>query len=167
VKGRWTGRVALTVTGAAILLLAWWLRNPIIPYGGDTSRASQISAESREADDAARTRSEAVSAASAAVRDAERRLNEIARAALDAPAVPEAAFSYLRDLTEAHETGVLVEDGEVPLAWAGQTRLMPSDAIPGTFAVFSPFYTTLEVVVVKGQRRAIATALIHAEPPSE
>ncbi len=166
VNGRWTGRTALAAGGAAVLLLAWWLRNPLLPYDGDTPRASGISADSARVQDASSRRASAIAAVSAAVRSEEARLREIATAALSAPGDPAEAFQYLKKLTPSPETGVVVEDRSSPLAWAGQIRPMPVAGGPGTFASFSPFYTTLEVVVVRGGRRVVATALIHAEPPS-
>ncbi|MEO8578161.1 MAG: hypothetical protein ABI556_15730, partial [Gemmatimonadales bacterium] len=161
-----TGRVALVVVGGAILLLAWWLRNPLLPYGGDTPRASGNSADSPRADDAALRRMRALAAVTAAIRTEESRLHEIVTSTQSAPIRTEEAFEYLKDLTSAPETGVLVEDGLTPLAWAGQIRTTPQDMRPGTFATFTPFYTTLEVVDVRGDRRVVASALIHAEPPA-
>lgn len=142
------------------------LRNPLLPYDGDTPRASGISADSARVEDASSARASAIAAVSAAVRSEEARLREIAIAALSAPANPEEAFEYLNKLTRSPETGVVVEDGSLPLAWAGQIRTITVGRGPGTFASFSPFYTTLQVIALKGGRRVVATALIHAEPPS-
>ncbi len=148
-------------------MLAWWLRNPPIPYGGDARRASAISADSATSDDAAAIRGSAITAAIRAVSSTEVRLTEIAESALGAPADPEAAFEYLKAITRSPETGVLVQDGASPLAWAGQLRVTPTVGAAGTIVRFTPFYTTLEVVAVRGARRAMATALIHATPPAD
>ncbi|MDO8500277.1 MAG: HAMP domain-containing sensor histidine kinase [Gemmatimonadaceae bacterium] len=167
VRGRWTERLALAVAGAVILLLALWLRNPLIPYGGGSPRASDFSSDSGRADDAARRRADAIQSVTAEVVSTQPRLASIAALALEAPADPESAFAAVRKLPDAPDVGVIVIDGGDPLAWAGQLRVTPADTGPGTSAAFSPFYTTLQVVTEKGKRRAIATSLIHAEPPSD
>ncbi|HEX2722475.1 MAG TPA: ATP-binding protein [Gemmatimonadaceae bacterium] len=156
----------LATAGAAVLLLAWWLRNPLIPYGGETTRASGISADSAPTGAAASPRAVAIRALAAAIRSEEARLHQIATAAISAPRSPEPAFAYLKTLTGSPESGVLVEEGAVPLAWAGQVRPMAAGPRAGTFVMFSPFYTTLEVVLLRGGRRVVATAVLHAEPPA-
>jgi len=49
VNRRWTPGIALVVGGSAILLLALWLRNPLLPYGGEAATASGTEARTLSA----------------------------------------------------------------------------------------------------------------------
>jgi two-component system nitrogen regulation sensor histidine kinase NtrY len=160
-------RLAFTAAGAATLALALWLRNPLIPYGGDTGRASVLSRDSTGDADVASRRAQATGALASAVSVTQRKLGEVAASALQAPSDPERAFDYLRSLPLPPKTGVVVMDGPEPLAWAGELRDPPVPTAAGTTVVFSPFYVTLQVVAVSAQRRAIASVLVHAEPPAD
>jgi two-component system nitrogen regulation sensor histidine kinase NtrY len=98
----------------------------------------------------------------------ERLLRSLAERALDAPEGDDEAFAALgRLLPRGGERAVvLIADG-VPRAWAGQLYV-PLDSLRDSLGVaFTPFYTTLYADAERGQRRAIATAVIHAEPPAD
>lgn len=149
-----------------VALLAFWLRDPLIPYDGGTAGASEFSADSAT-DNPSFRRDEAVIAMAAAVRSAQARLASIAAEALEAPADPAAAFSHLRKLPNSHDEGVVLIEGGQPIAWAGQVRTAPALTGTGTTVTFADFYVSLQVVVERGARRAIAMSLIHAEAPAD
>ncbi|MGE5749019.1 MAG: sensor histidine kinase [Gemmatimonas sp.] len=166
-KGRWASRLAYAGAGAAVLLLAYWLRNPLIPYGEGTPSASSISSDSTRGDEADRRRLEAVTALSRAIQEKQKELAQYAYSALSAPQDPELSFEFLRNLDLPQETGVLVADPTGIFAWAGQFRANPAFTGPGTSVTFSPFYATLQVAASRAGRTAVASALLHAEPPAD
>jgi hypothetical protein len=111
-------------------------------------------------------------------------LTEIASRALDAPAEPKAAFEALDrlvargrrsrtllpgvvlDRAGASEVGLVVYRGGTPAAWAGRTRV-PTDSLDDRLGVVSSaFYLTLYATAQRGDVRAVATALVHADPPA-
>ena len=159
--------VTALVAGAAVVLLAYWLRDPLIPYGSDTSGASDFSGDSAAVGSGAGRREEAIRAISAAIAAEQRRLSGIAAAALESPAAPDDAFAYLRKLPVSPDEGVVLVEGGQALAWAGQLHAETSMTVPGTWVTFDEFYVGLHVVAEKGARRSIATSLLHAEPPSD
>ena len=136
-----------------------WVRTPAIP---------------RTAGNAARNESERSRAAEGAVRALERslseaisRLDDRATGALDAPADAQAAFSVLDSHAPQRDgESVVVFDHNRLLAWAGKMRIDPSSLIDPVSVTFSPFYTTMNVVRVRGDRRAVASVVLHAAPPA-
>ena len=148
------------------MLLAYWLRDPLIPYAGESPRASGFSADSARAADASRRRETALRAMTAAIRASHSRLAILATRAMTAPATPTDAFGHLRSLTRSSDEGVIVFDNGRPVAWAGQMRKRPSMSGTGTTVTFTDFYTTLQVVIEKGARQVVASSVIHAEPPA-
>ena len=157
---RWGRRVLYLATGAAILLVAYWLRNPLIPYGGGTPGASTNS----ESDSRA---GHAVAALGNSVRETERILARVAATALSAPADAESAFDYLKRRAPSFESAAILLDRGEPFAWTGQFRTMPQYTGPGTSVVFAPFYVTLQVAAAKGSRIAIASTVLHGEAPAD
>jgi len=154
------------VAGVAIVLLAWWLRNPLLPYGGDTPGASGFSGRFGLQDDPDLRRLTALREISQEISEAEVRLGTATRTALDAPANAESAFAFVRKLPKGRESGLVILENGVPLAWSGQLKAALTDSSPGTTVVTTPFYTVLQVAVSRGTRRVIGSALIHAEPPA-
>ena len=117
---------------------------------------------------------ERVDAAEGALRSLERtltetreRLDERATRALDAPTDPEGAFAFLSSRTPQRDgESVVLFDHDRPFAWSGEMRIDP-DTLRGPVSVtFSPFYTTLNVVETRRDRRAVASAVLHAAPPA-
>ena len=99
--------------------------------------------------------------------DAGAQLTETARAALDAPVGQAAAFDYVRGLAGgAGERGVVLYDGDAPLAWSGTLRVVTDTLHAPLGATITPFFTTLHAVAQRGSRRAVAAVLVHAEPPA-
>jgi two-component system nitrogen regulation sensor histidine kinase NtrY len=149
------------------VLLAFWLRDPLIPYDGAGGAASDFSGDTTRPDDPAGRRSQAISAMAAAIRQTHGRLAQIAASALDAPAAPGAAFTHLSKIPDSPDHGVILLEQGTPLAWAGQLRSPPNPASIGTTVQFDDFYVTLQVAAVKGSRRAIASSVIHADAPAD
>lgn len=164
---RWGRLVSYAAIGAAVILLAYWLRNPLIPYGGITSSASAISADSSSISESNVRHSEAVSALGVAIRQNQRALASVAASALAVPADPEAAFDFLRSQKLSPQTGIIVYRAGLPFAWDGQVRNPPRLTGPGTTVIFSPFYVTLQVAATRGDLTAIATSLLHSEAPAD
>ncbi|HEX6628583.1 MAG TPA: ATP-binding protein [Gemmatimonadaceae bacterium] len=150
------------LVGAAIplLLIAIWVRTPTLP---------------RTAGGGAATSGERLNAAEGALRALERalaetkeRLESRVNGALDAPADPQGAFDFLSNRSPVRdgESVVLYVDDR-PLAWAGSVRIDPDSIVAPLSVTFSPFYTTLNVTTTRGNRRAVASAVLEAFPPAD
>ena len=143
-----------------LFLVAIWVRTPAIP---------------RTAGSPTRNESDRSGAAEGAVRALERslsealqRLDDRATGALDAPVDAQGAFSFLDSRAPQRDgESVVVFDHDRPLAWAGKIRIDPYSLLDTVTATFSPFYTTLNVVKVRGDRRAVASVVLHAIPPAD
>ena len=157
---RWGRRVLYVAAGALTLLLAYWLRDPLIPYGGGTPGASSNSESETQTEEATR-------ALEGAVREAQRDVGELARRALEAPADADDAFEFLKRQSPPPETGIILLERGKPFAWTGHIRNTPKFSGVGTTIVFSPFYVTLQVAAGQGSRLAIASTLVHSEPPAD
>ena len=95
-------------------------------------------------------------------------LTSAARRALDAPAEPTDAFDALAPLVDGvGERGVVLFRSGRPAAWAGTTRVVADGLTDRLGAVFAPFYLTLYATAERGNVRAVATALVHADPPTD
>jgi len=100
-------------------------------------------------------------------------LRTAAAAAMGAPADPEGAFAWLdrirRDkLGGPGETGLVLFRQGHPAAWAGTLRIAPVDDLSPFVVGRSPFYVTLQATVADSSGdRAVAVALLHAEPPAD
>ena len=153
-------RAILALSAIPLFLVAIWVRTPAIP---------------RTAGSPTRNESDRSGAAEGAVRALERslsealqRLDDRATGALDAPADAQAAFSFLDSRAPQRDgESVVVFDHDRPLAWAGKIRIDPYSLLDTVTATFSPFYTTLNVVKVRGDRRAVASVVLHAIPPAD
>jgi two-component system nitrogen regulation sensor histidine kinase NtrY len=95
-------------------------------------------------------------------------LQKIAEAALDAPAEQSLAFAHLDRIRgkNASRSVALVRGGNWA-AWSGRL-VAPFDSLPGTLgAVGTPFYLALYAIAGRGDDRAIAELLVHAERPAD
>ena len=137
-----------------------WVRTPALP---------------RTSGPAAPNGNEQVAAAEGAIRALERaltetseRLEERSVRALDAPSDPEGAFAFLsaRSPQRGAESVVLF-DHDRRFAWSGAMRIDPDTLTSPISVTFSPFYTTLNVTSTRGNRRAVASAVLHAAPPAD
>ncbi|HJP85082.1 MAG TPA: ATP-binding protein [Gemmatimonadaceae bacterium] len=150
----------LGAAAAVLLLIAIWVRTPTLP---------------RTAEGGLPTAGERVNAAEAALRalgraleDTRQRLEQRAKIALDAPVDQRAAFEFLASRSPVRDgESVILYDSSRPLAWAGTTRVNPDSVIAPVSVTFSPFYTTLDVVVARGNRRALATSVLEAFAPAD
>lgn len=111
---------------------------------------------------------DASAALAAAVRTEGHELMRIAEAALGAPAEREAAFAALATLVPpGGERAVLVTRGGQPEAWSGRL-LIALDSLPArTGMIGTPFYLVAYAVAERGPQLAVATSVIHAEPPAD
>ena len=135
-----------------------WVRTPVLP---GTGAIVGTEVESRSA-------STALSALRQSLSRELARLDDRANGALDAPTnIPE-AFSYLANRASQRdaESVVLFDHGR-PLAWVGKSRIDPDSLAAGVSASFTDFYITLNVVKTRRDRRAIASAVLHADPPAD
>jgi signal transduction histidine kinase len=95
-------------------------------------------------------------------------LRNTAQRALDAPSDPEPAFNFLESLTAGpDERGVVLYRAGRPAAWAGRVRASTDTMNAPLGAAMSPFYLTLYAAAARDDRRAVATLLVHAEPPAD
>jgi signal transduction histidine kinase len=136
-----------------------WVRTPALPRTAGTVTSS--GAERVDAGEGA------VRALERALADARQRLDERATRALDAPAGADAAFAFLSSRSPQKDgESVVLFDRNHPLAWSGAMRIDP-DTLTGPVSVtFNPFYSTLNVVKSRGNRRAVASAVLQAAPPA-
>jgi signal transduction histidine kinase len=94
-------------------------------------------------------------------------LRATAARALDAPAQPRDAFAALARLVPADQSmGVVLYRDSVPAAWAGRI-VVPTDSVQTELSArFTPFYITLNAVARREGDRAVASAVVYAEPPA-
>jgi signal transduction histidine kinase len=95
-------------------------------------------------------------------------LRDNATTALDAPSDPAAAFASLAPLGrgDGERSVVLFRDGRA-VAWAGTLRTVPDTSSAPFAVVRTQFYVALQATVSRGPDRAVAVALLHAEPPAD
>ena len=91
-----------------------------------------------------------------------------AERALDAPDAPRAGFAALARLVrDGREEGVVLYRDGAPAAWAGRLRVVPDSTARPYSASSNGFYVTLQATALRGSRRAIATDVLHTEPPAD
>jgi signal transduction histidine kinase len=96
-------------------------------------------------------------------------LSDAAQSALSAPNDQLGAFDALSHLVgrAVGERGIVLYTGATPLAWAGTSRIRTDTLTRRLGASFTSFYLTLYATATRGDRRAVATALVHADPPTD
>lgn len=94
-------------------------------------------------------------------------LEDRAQRALDAPADSTQAFRHLEMAGGTSERGVVLLQGDRPVAWSGRQRLLPVRSAGPVSVAASSFYLELQVSATRGARRAVASALVHAAPPAD
>ena len=143
-----------------LFLVAIWVRTPAIPLtAGSPARNDTDRAKAAEG---------AVRALQRSLSEALQRLDERATGALDAPSDAPAAFDFLKHRAPRRDDeSVVVFDHNRPLAWAGKMRIDPDSVVNPVTATFSPFYVALNVVKIRGDRRAVASAVLHTVAPAD
>ncbi|MDB4871602.1 MAG: putative two-component histidine kinase [Gemmatimonadales bacterium] len=143
-----------------LFLVAIWVRTPAIPRTAGSPARNET--------DRAKAAEGAVRALERSLAEALQRLDDRATGALDVPADAPAAFAFLhRRALQRDGESVVVFDHNRPLAWAGKIRINPDSLVNPVSASFSPFYVTLNVVKTRGDRRAVASVVLHAIPPAD
>jgi signal transduction histidine kinase len=101
-------------------------------------------------------------------------LRAAARRAVEVRSSPGAAraqaFGQLARLAHGpEERGVILFHGDSAVAWAGAIRVLPASRDTGDVVgiATSAFYLTLYATAERGNKRAVATALVHAAPPAD
>jgi two-component system, NtrC family, nitrogen regulation sensor histidine kinase NtrY len=152
-------RAILGAVAIPLFLIAMWVRTPALPR-----TAGPVSSNGTERVDAEEGALRALASELATTRQ---RLERRATSALDAPGDPERAFGYLsaRSPERGYESVVLF-DRDHPLAWSGEMRINPDTLTSPVGVEFGPFYTTLNVVKVRGSRRTVTSAVLQAAPPA-
>ncbi|MDP9206784.1 MAG: ATP-binding protein [Gemmatimonadota bacterium] len=137
-----------------------WVRTPALPRTASTNAAADRERVGAEEG--------AVRALERAVLDEIERLEAQANSALSAPADAESAFPYISARVPQQDgESVVLFDHNRPLAWSGEMRTDPDTLTNPITVSFSPFYTTVNVVKTRGDRRAVASAVLHAAPPAD
>ncbi len=95
-------------------------------------------------------------------------LRRLADAALAAPSESESAFDMLARLVPpGGERAVILARGGRPEAWSGRL-LIALDSLPSRAGMIgTPFYLVAYAVADRGAQFAVATSVIHAEPPAD
>jgi signal transduction histidine kinase len=86
--------------------------------------------------------------------------------ALDTPADVRAAFRLLEPSAKSSGRGVVLLAGGRPVAWAGRVFADADSMTAPLGIVRGPFYVTLYASATRDGRRAVATAVVHADPPA-
>ncbi len=152
----------LFVLGVAALALAAWSRYPTGPklafLAGDSEQfvAPQV------------IRDRAVAALRSELLREIAHLQSASAAALDAPSSPESAFDGLPGARAGDpEWGLMLYDGGRRHAWSGRLRIA-TDLLTAPLSITADrFFTTVNVVAARGARRAVASLVVHAEPPGD
>ena len=93
-------------------------------------------------------------------------LQSAAQRALVAAGDRGAVFALLGGLSGgAGERGIVLYECDEPLAWGGMVRVATDTLTSPLGVATTPTYVVVYAVAKGGTRRAVATALIHAEPP--
>ena len=152
----WRRRVAFVV-GAAIFVAA---------AGAHHAALAQL--DTRGDEEIVRRASDGTAALVLAVSTAGGELQRVANAALLLPADAGEAFRIAQGLvTGSDDRAVVLAESGRPFAWAGRL-VVPVDSLPGPVGVVAtPFYIVAYAIATAGNRSAVATVLLHAEPPSD
>jgi len=159
--------VAHRATRAASLLLLAWCATAGIGEARLLQLETAWPVVAQSITDAGRTTMQAALAARA------RALDVAATAALGAPDDPAVAFARLREIAgragdAPGEIGLVLYHDSEPAAWAGTVRVAPPIDSAAFVVVRSAFYIALDATRRgPGGRRAVATVLLHAEPPAD
>jgi two-component system nitrogen regulation sensor histidine kinase NtrY len=148
----------LPLSGAVVLALAFWARSPAVP---------KLAAGPMPGDTGV-VHSAAVADLRAEIARVADRLRALGSDALTVPPDPARAFGALPwPRAGDYEWGIVVYEDTIPLAWSGRVRVATDTLSAPISAAVTPFYAMLTAVARSGNRRAVATAIINAEPPAD
>ncbi|MGI9141148.1 MAG: ATP-binding protein, partial [Gemmatimonadaceae bacterium] len=152
----------LMMLGVGALALATWSRYPIgsklaFTPGGGEQFVEPAEIRARAAADLRARLDREIS-----------RVRGVAAAALDAPRAQDAAFDAIHGRgTGDPAWGVILYQGGERFAWTGRLRIA-TDAVTAPLSVTADrFFTTVNAVAIRGDRRAVASFVLHAEPPGD
>ena len=97
-------------------------------------------------------------------------LRRVATGMLAAPAEAGPAFTHAASTLgtlPAPQRGVVLFRDTSPVAWAGDIRVAPDDFRDSIGVRVTTFYVALMVSTSSGTRAAVATSVVHAEPPAD
>ena len=95
-------------------------------------------------------------------------LRRAATAALDVPTDGAPGFRALARIRGEHaDRGLVLFQRGQPAIWSGRIVTMPDTFVAPIGAHFGPFYVTLYAAAVRGESRAVATAVLNAVPPGD
>ncbi len=152
----------LVLLSAVALTLAAWSRYPMHPK-------LAFSAERGDRTEApARIRARAVADLRDQLAREIARMQSVAGEALDAPASPDAAFDGI-PVSRAGDAawGVMLFERGRRLAWSGRLRVAAEDITAPLSVTSDRFFTTVNAVAARGDRLAVASFVLHAEPPGD
>ena len=153
-------RAILAAAAIPLFLIAMWVRTPALPRTAGAN--GPLDSERAGAAEGA------VRALERAVSDAIQSLDGRATSALDAPVDVEGAFRHLTTRApQKDEESIMLFEHDCPFAWSGEMRIDPYGPTTPVSVTFTPFYTTLNVVKARGDRRAVASTVVHAAPPAD
>jgi len=149
-------RIAFVVLGAALLVTA------------ASYHAELRSLDLREEAVREQMVRRATAALATAITEEAASLESIASAALDLPAVGDAGFAALAALVPpGGPRAVLRVRGGRPTAWSGRL-LIALDSLPAPVGIVAtPFYLVAYAAEQRGADLAVATSVIHADPPAD
>ena len=154
-------RIALALLGIAFSLVAARHQRALARVERDWAAL-----EGEMARDGARALDAATARAMAAMREA------VGEALGAAPADADAAFARLQAIhgrgdVEGAEWSLALDRGGAVRAWAGTARVAPDTLADGASVTASPFYLVLHVAGSRGDARAVASVVVHADPPAD
>src|SRR3954463_8587046 len=157
---RLSRRAMLAAAAVPLFLIAMWVRTPALPRTSGSALPGR--GERASAMDGA------LRALERALADTRQRLDDRVSSALDAPTDAEGAFAFLATRSpQVNGESVVLFDQNRAFAWSGDMRVDPDTLNAPISVSFTPFYTTLNVVKQRGARRAVAPAVLSAEPPAD
>ncbi|MGK2934486.1 MAG: hypothetical protein ACSLFE_04485, partial [Gemmatimonadaceae bacterium] len=96
------------------------------------------------------------------------RVQAAAEEALEAPRAQAEAFDALPVRRSGDPAwGVMLFQGGRRLAWSGRLRIVPEDVTAPLSVTSERFFTTVNATAARGDRLAVASFVLHAEPPGD
>jgi len=149
------------VLGAGALALAAWSRYPTAP------KLAFFAEEGEQFVAPEAIRARAVAELRMKLAREITRIQSVATTALDAPRSQESAFDELPTPQSGDpDWGMILYEGDRRLAWSGRLRITTEALTAPLNVTADRFFTTVNTVAIRGDRRAVASFVLHAEPPA-